>query len=318
MWRELFTSGAFWGSAARSYVINITFGLFINVFLSWGKTTIPFLDGFHGDMAAAFASSAFFCGLFTPMFSSCFIRRKVQRGAIKPPAATAVAQSWFACLLRQGTCARSFILAGWDLVIFGTATVLVGGSAKHIMQPAPCELEVWAFLVLLVVWCVPVQVQTSLLNYAAAAHCSRRSDADPLTTAGQGDVEGSMAMADTSPNEQYLMAAVKMSETDIAGFPAFFADINPDVHQKYKDLCKEQNTFDDYMANPLVFILANNPQCCVHIAREYVDIRSPCSTTDRTEGSFASAPASTSSPGADPEGAADGSLQQRPQCAVAA
>lgn len=328
MWREFLISGTFWGSAARSYVVNLVFGISVNVALNWGKAAIPFLDGFHGDMAAAFASSAFFCGLFTPLFSSCFIRRKVQRGAIRAPDAAVVAQSWLACFLRQGACARSCILALLDLVVFGTATVVAGGLVSSTLKPEPCELEVWAFLVVLVVWCVPVQVFTSLLNYVAAANCSRRPDASPLAS-GEGDLEGSLAApADAANNnEQYLMAAVKMSASEVAEFPAFFSKVNPDVHQRYKDLCKENNTLDEYMANPLVFILANNPQCCSHIAREYVDVRSPTSKNDtpsttadiRTEGSFTSGMFSspTSVTHSERSAAADGQHPQLPQIAKA-
>mmetsp|Transcript_24071 Transcript_24071/g.71966 ORF Transcript_24071/g.71966 Transcript_24071/m.71966 type:complete len:319 (-) Transcript_24071:74-1030(-) len=285
MWFEFFTSGAFWGSVVRSYVINVAFGLSVNLLLNGHKTTIPFLDDFQGDMAVAFASSAFFCGLFTPLFSSCFIRRKVQSGLIRPPDATLVARSWFACLLRQGGITRSLLLAVWDLLIFGTATLILGGLARSLMRPDPCELEVWAFLVLLIVWCVPVQVQTSLLNFVAVAHCSRRpADATPLAPRALVDMEGSPPLGDTSPNEMYLMEAVKMSPSEIAEFPAFFSKCNPDVQERYKDLCKENNTLDEYMANPLVFILANNPQCCAHIARDYVDNRSSpsASTNDQT------------------------------------
>mmetsp|Transcript_4321 Transcript_4321/g.11506 ORF Transcript_4321/g.11506 Transcript_4321/m.11506 type:complete len:248 (-) Transcript_4321:78-821(-) len=221
MWREYLTSGTFWGSVARSYVINILFGLSVNVSLNWGKTTLPFLDGFHGDMAVAFSSSAFFCGLFTPLFSSCFIRRKVQRGAIRAPDAAAVAQSCFACLLRQGACARSLLLALMDTLTFGTATVLAGGFVKSLMQPEPCELEVWAFLVVLVVWCAPVQVLTSLLNYVAAANCSRCPSDAGLLGPGHVDLERPMALRDhTTANEQYLVTAVKMSETEVAKFSA--------------------------------------------------------------------------------------------------
>mmetsp|Transcript_107396 Transcript_107396/g.334784 ORF Transcript_107396/g.334784 Transcript_107396/m.334784 type:complete len:313 (-) Transcript_107396:96-1034(-) len=282
MWREYLTSGIFWSSAARSYVINVAFGISINLSLNWNKTTIPFLDGFHGDMAAAFTSSAFFCGLLTPLFSSCFIRRKVQMGAIRPPDSAAVERSWLSFMLKQGAVARSFILAAWNMLTLGVITVALGGLARWSLRPDPCELEVWAFLVILVVWCVPAQVQTSLLNYTAAAHCARRPDSSPLAPRALSDMEGSQPLGgDASPNEQYLIAAVKMNVSEVADFPAFFSKVNPEVQQKYEDLCKDNHTLEEYMANPLVFILANNPQCCAHIARDYVDSHSPCSSMEK-------------------------------------
>merc|ERR1719387_382244 len=36
-------------------------------------------------MALAFLNSAMFCGLFTPLFSSCFIGKMVASGKVQPP-----------------------------------------------------------------------------------------------------------------------------------------------------------------------------------------------------------------------------------------
>mmetsp|Transcript_36125 Transcript_36125/g.100295 ORF Transcript_36125/g.100295 Transcript_36125/m.100295 type:complete len:327 (-) Transcript_36125:106-1086(-) len=271
MWREFLTSGTFWGSVVSSYTTNLAFGITANLLLTKGKAMIPVLDGFHGDLAMAFASSAFFCGLLTPLFSSCFIHRKVQRGAVRPPDAAAVARSWWGWLLQRRTVARSFLLAFWDVAVFGAPAVLFGGLACSGLERDACQLEVWAFLAVLVIWCVPVQVETSLLNYAAAAHRSRRPDSSPLVPEDQA---GTAQDAPVDPlAEQYLAAAVKMSSEEAADFLAFFSRVNPRAEQRYTDLCRENNTLDEYMANPLVFILANNPYCCAHIARTYVDHR---------------------------------------------
>mmetsp|Transcript_46251 Transcript_46251/g.106772 ORF Transcript_46251/g.106772 Transcript_46251/m.106772 type:complete len:127 (-) Transcript_46251:161-541(-) len=69
-------------------------------------------------------------------------------------------------------------------------------------------------------------------------------------------------------NEEYLMTAFAMNSSD---FLDFFSEVSPQVHRRYEELCRENNTLDEFRGNPLVFILANNPTCCAHIARSYID-----------------------------------------------
>mmetsp|Transcript_4515 Transcript_4515/g.10647 ORF Transcript_4515/g.10647 Transcript_4515/m.10647 type:complete len:291 (-) Transcript_4515:165-1037(-) len=290
MWSELITSGAFWSSAGKSYVINLLFGISINAFLHRNKPNIAFLDGLHDDMVMAFTTSAFFCGLLTPLFSSFSIHRKVQTGAVKPPDATAVVRSYWSWLLRQRAFTRSLFLAVGDALVFGLITLIIGGlTCSGRPRGSSCELQVWTFLVVLVAWSVPVQVETSLLNYAATAHCSRRLDTRPLVE------ERSQECSSRSPvpasDDSYLEAAVKMSDEDASEFMEFFSKVNPDIQQKYTDLCRENDTLDEFVANPLVFILANNPQCCAHIAREYVDSRSSSLASNRNLSSSTDQPA---------------------------
>ena len=52
-----------------------------------------------------------------------------------------------------------------------------------------CQLSVWVFLVILLVWSIPVQIVVSLLNYASTAHHSRDKYfplyVEPLNVAGE-------------------------------------------------------------------------------------------------------------------------------------
>lgn len=190
MWGKIVHSPAFWGSAFKSYLINLAFGVSINVALNWGKPTIPFLTHFHGDMALAFLNSAMFCGLFTPLFSSCFIGNMVASGKVQPPDLEDVAKSRVRCVL-LGRCLviRCLVLALVDIIIFGGITVATGsllcGRGSFTLGPMSpaegsslfaddtCELPVYAFLILQILWSVPVQVATSLPNFVAVAHLAR-------------------------------------------------------------------------------------------------------------------------------------------------
>mmetsp|Transcript_96968 Transcript_96968/g.269813 ORF Transcript_96968/g.269813 Transcript_96968/m.269813 type:complete len:102 (+) Transcript_96968:68-373(+) len=71
-------------------------------------------------------------------------------------------------------------------------------------------------------------------------------------------------------DEDYLMAAFEMNSAD---FLDFFSEVSPQVQQRYVELCSQNSTLDEFMSNPLIFILANKPRCCAHIARDYVDRR---------------------------------------------
>merc|ERR1719161_1634400 len=78
-------------------------------------------------MALAFLNSAMFCGLFTPLFSSCFIGKTVASGKVQPPDLEDVTASWMRCvLLRRCLVIRCIVLALLDTIVFGGITVAVG------------------------------------------------------------------------------------------------------------------------------------------------------------------------------------------------
>jgi len=171
MWCDTFTSGSFRACAAQSYIWNIVFGVGINAAVDFGKADIEFITDFTDDMASAFFYQAFFCGLFTPPFSSYAISESVAAGAICPPDADAIAKSWFGWVLRRGNCTRSLLLALVSCLLFGLPTVGVGAFVcKH---RSWCQLRIWVFLVILTVWSIPLQIVVSLLNYVSTAHMSR-------------------------------------------------------------------------------------------------------------------------------------------------
>eukprot|EP00931_Biecheleriopsis_adriatica_P010145 TRINITY_DN11123_c0_g1_i1.p1 TRINITY_DN11123_c0_g1~~TRINITY_DN11123_c0_g1_i1.p1 ORF type:complete len:183 (-),score=29.00 TRINITY_DN11123_c0_g1_i1:58-606(-) len=177
MWARLLHSHGFWMSVLKSYLINLAFGLSINISTNIGKPSIRLLDGLDKDMASAFMYSAFFCGLLTPLFSSCFIRRAVLARKVPSIDEASVQASCWRHFLRRGLCLRSVILAIGDTALFGGAVImLLSGSGTATMP-------VWAFLVLLVFFCVPVQVVTSVLNTAAVLHLAHSELNDGFPTA---------------------------------------------------------------------------------------------------------------------------------------
>mmetsp|Transcript_1768 Transcript_1768/g.1230 ORF Transcript_1768/g.1230 Transcript_1768/m.1230 type:complete len:117 (-) Transcript_1768:200-550(-) len=69
-------------------------------------------------------------------------------------------------------------------------------------------------------------------------------------------------------DEEYLEKAFDVDAND---FLAFFREHDPQVYGRYEELCRRSHNLDEFMANPAVFIVANNPVCCTKIAKLYID-----------------------------------------------
>ncbi|CAE8615820.1 unnamed protein product [Polarella glacialis] len=184
IWQVLLASPAFRRSCTTSYLVNLAFGLSINVGTTWGESTIPVFADLQKDVASAFLFSACFCGLLTPLLSSCGILRAVKEGKAPRISDSAVSQSWSRFILEREVCTRSLLIAFGDTLVFGIVACLLGGAAGQDTLP------VWSFLILLCFWAIPIQLVTSLLNYAAVVHLARGSS--PAFTE-EGVVEVSMS-----------------------------------------------------------------------------------------------------------------------------
>ena len=79
----------------------------------------------------------------------------------------------------------------------------------------------------------------------------------------------SPAAAETS-NEDYLMAAMALGHTD---FLDFFKARPPHLHRSYESLCRNSGVLAHFHGNPLCSILANEPRCCMHVAKSFVDMQ---------------------------------------------
>eukprot|EP00929_Paragymnodinium_shiwhaense_P120915 TRINITY_DN92994_c0_g1_i1.p1 TRINITY_DN92994_c0_g1~~TRINITY_DN92994_c0_g1_i1.p1 ORF type:complete len:204 (+),score=24.69 TRINITY_DN92994_c0_g1_i1:49-612(+) len=167
MWGFVLKQRSFVLSTLKSYLINLAFGLVINICLNHQKKDLPFYG--NNGVAMAFASSAFFCGLLTPLLSAWFLRRAVLAGKLVAPPESEVSRSCFRALLGCGSVLRSLLLALLDVVVFGGPTAGVG-VLLCLGQGGTCSVPLWVFLVVLVFWCLPVQIATSLLNSTAVAH----------------------------------------------------------------------------------------------------------------------------------------------------
>ena len=53
-------------------------------------------------------------------------------------------------------------------------------------------------------------------------------------------------------------------------FLAEWRERDPRGLQRYQDLCAENGNTEEFRANPLAFIVANKPLCCLMRALEYV------------------------------------------------
>ena len=74
----------------------------------------------------------------------------------------------------------------------------------------------------------------------------------------------------TRSDDEYMMAAF---ELDAAAFLTYFATEHPEVHGRYEQLCQAHGNLEEFHASPLVFILANKPECCTHVAKRFIDAR---------------------------------------------
>lgn len=74
-------------------------------------------------------------------------------------------------------------------------------------------------------------------------------------------------MADN--NEKYFEFALNHKENN--KFLNFFRQSDVITYMRYLDLNKTEGTFEDFRANPLFFIICNQPQCCYKYAIEYIE-----------------------------------------------
>ena len=70
-------------------------------------------------------------------------------------------------------------------------------------------------------------------------------------------------------NEKYIEFA--FGNYDSKKFLKYFKNENEKIYLNYINLNSENGTLDDFYANPLVFILMNEPRCCLNIAKLFID-----------------------------------------------
>ena len=68
--------------------------------------------------------------------------------------------------------------------------------------------------------------------------------------------------------DEYLTAALKVTGEE---FLKFFEANHCRVFYNYEGLCLANGNLDEFRANPLVFILANEPMCCTSIAKMFIE-----------------------------------------------
>ena len=68
--------------------------------------------------------------------------------------------------------------------------------------------------------------------------------------------------------EEYLATAFEMNGKK---FLKSFQRTHNRVFENYEKLCSENGNLEEFRANPLVFILANDPLCCTAIAKRFID-----------------------------------------------
>ena len=70
--------------------------------------------------------------------------------------------------------------------------------------------------------------------------------------------------------DEYMAGAMSMEATN---FLPYFREKHPKLCASYESLAAKEGMKEEFEGNPLIFILSNEPRCCVHVAREFVDMR---------------------------------------------
>ena len=84
----------------------------------------------------------------------------------------------------------------------------------------------------------------------------------------KADAARRAARAARKGDDEYLMAALERGDTAFLGY---FERTHPELHRRYETLCRDNGKLEEFRANPLVFILANQPECCTHVAKRFID-----------------------------------------------
>ena len=69
--------------------------------------------------------------------------------------------------------------------------------------------------------------------------------------------------------DEYMAGAMSMEATN---FLPYFREKHPKLCASYESLAAKGGMKEEFEGNPLIFILSNEPRCCVHVAREFVDM----------------------------------------------
>ena len=124
---------------------------------------------------------------------------------------------------------------------------------------------------------------------------------------------GVKAASKPRSNEEYLAAAFELDASD---FLSYFEGQYPKLYHNYEHLCRSSDKLTEYHANPVVFILANEPLCCTHVARRFVDDQQPAATapqaTQASRSRSPRRPASSSDGAAAPPATGRGGIASLP------
>ena len=88
--------------------------------------------------------------------------------------------------------------------------------------------------------------------------------------AGSSAPASSDAHKKARTQEKYLTTALELNGEE---FLKFFKEVCDPLLCKYETLCRDNGYLDEFRANPLVFIMANQPQCCTFVAKMFIDAK---------------------------------------------
>ena len=71
-------------------------------------------------------------------------------------------------------------------------------------------------------------------------------------------------------DDEYMAVAMSMDATI---FLPYFREKHPQLCANYESIAAKERMKEHFEGNPFIFILSNTPRCCVHVAREFVDMR---------------------------------------------
>lgn len=77
-------------------------------------------------------------------------------------------------------------------------------------------------------------------------------------------------MTTTKVTEEHINLAMTLKDNN---FLHAFLHFHKEAYTNYYKLCEENNMLEEYLANPLLFILLNEPSCCLKYAIDFIEKR---------------------------------------------
>jgi hypothetical protein len=168
----------FWKEFAVAYFFNFICSLPIAYFPTKDASKVMVFGGPNGGTTVGWSMiwAAVFCGLLTPLISTCFIKKAARRGELGRVDPNFLQRHTFSCILtKKSTCTRTFyilsaatLLIALPLVLFFVLGCVASGYAfGDVLAGNKCSLPSSAYLTVQMLFTLVVQFPVFWLNLMA-------------------------------------------------------------------------------------------------------------------------------------------------------